>query len=71
VRHFGRDPAVTLHAYSPPLLRMGAYVVGEDGVLPRHQMDYTEELRPLGQAASSAAAETRTEDPGLSLDIRS
>jgi predicted metal-dependent enzyme (double-stranded beta helix superfamily) len=50
VRHFGSDPAVTLHAYSPPLLRMGAYVVDEDGVLQRHQMDYTEELRPLEQA---------------------
>lgn len=51
VRHAGSDPAVTLHAYSPPLLRMGAYVVGEDGVLQRHQMDYTEELRPLQSVA--------------------
>jgi quercetin dioxygenase-like cupin family protein len=33
VRHAGNDPAVTLHAYSPPLLRMGAYVIGEDGAL--------------------------------------
>ena len=36
VRHCGDDPAVTLHVYSPPLARMGAYVVGEDGVLARH-----------------------------------
>jgi hypothetical protein len=46
VCHAGSDPAVTLHVYSPPLLRMGAYVVGEDGVLARHPMSYREELRP-------------------------
>lgn len=33
VSHAGSDPAVTLHVYSPPLLRMGAYVIGDDGVL--------------------------------------
>jgi len=47
VRHAGRDPAVTLHVYSPPLLRMGAYAVGEDGVLARHVQSPSEELRPL------------------------
>ncbi len=47
VRHAGADPAVTLHVYSPPLLRMGAYAVGEDGVLVRHAMSYAEELRPV------------------------
>jgi hypothetical protein len=46
VSHAGSDPAVTLHVYSPPLLRMGAYVIGEDGVLARHPMSYEEELRP-------------------------
>jgi quercetin dioxygenase-like cupin family protein len=46
VRHAGDDPAVTIHVYSPPLLRMGAYVIGEDGVLARRAMSYTEELRP-------------------------
>jgi mannose-6-phosphate isomerase-like protein (cupin superfamily) len=49
VRHAGIDPAVTLHAYSPPLLRMGAYVIGEDGVLARRPMSYEEELRPREQ----------------------
>jgi predicted metal-dependent enzyme (double-stranded beta helix superfamily) len=48
VRHAGSDPAVTLHVYSPPLLRMGAYAVGADGVLARHAMSYADELRPLG-----------------------
>ncbi len=50
VRHAGADPAVTLHVYSPPLLRMGAYAIGEDGVLARHPVSYSEELRPLEQA---------------------
>jgi len=47
VSHAGGDPAVTIHAYSPPLLRMGAYVIGEDGVLARRAMSAAEELRPL------------------------
>jgi predicted metal-dependent enzyme (double-stranded beta helix superfamily) len=51
VSHAGSEPAVTLHVYSPPLLRMGAYAIGEDGVLVRHTMSYREELRPLEQDA--------------------
>jgi predicted metal-dependent enzyme (double-stranded beta helix superfamily) len=47
VRHAGADPAVTLHVYSPPLARMGAYVIDEDGVLARHPVSSGEELRPL------------------------
>jgi predicted metal-dependent enzyme (double-stranded beta helix superfamily) len=51
VRHEGVDPAVTLHVYSPPLERMGAYEVGDDGVLVRHAMSSSEELRPRVAAA--------------------
>ena len=51
VLHAGGAPAVTIHAYSPPLLRMGAYVVEPDGRLRRHAVSYEEELRPLGAAA--------------------
>ena len=40
-------PAVTIHAYSPPLWRMGAYMVGEDGTLRRESISYAEELRPV------------------------
>jgi predicted metal-dependent enzyme (double-stranded beta helix superfamily) len=47
VSHAGIEPAVTLHAYSPPLWRMGAYEVSPDGTLRRHSMSYAEELRPL------------------------
>jgi len=47
VLHHGDAPAVTLHAYSPPLWRMGAYEVRPDGALTRHSLSYAEELRPL------------------------
>ena len=51
VRHTGSSPSVTLHVYSPPLLRMGAYAVDDDGVLARHPMSYLEELKPLERAS--------------------
>ncbi len=47
VLHAGEGPAVTIHAYSPPLVRMGAYVVEPSGELRRHAVSYEEELRPL------------------------
>jgi len=50
VCHSGDDPAVTLHVYSPPLARMGAYSIDEHGVLARHTIDSSEELRPLAEA---------------------
>jgi len=54
VSHAGTEPAVTLHAYSPPLWRMGAYDVAPGGTLRRHSMSYAEELRPLDEAALPA-----------------
>ncbi len=36
VRHAGDQPAVTLHAYSPPLSRVGTYEFADDGALLRH-----------------------------------
>ena len=50
VRHGGAGPAVSIHAYSPPLWRMGAYEVGTGGELRRHSISYAEELRPLAAA---------------------
>jgi predicted metal-dependent enzyme (double-stranded beta helix superfamily) len=47
VSHAPGEPAVTIHAYSPPLWRMGAYEVLPDGGLRRHSMSYAEELRPV------------------------
>ena len=55
VLHAGRAPAVTLHAYSPPLWRMGAYEVRGDGTLARHSLSYAEELRPLEAAGQHRA----------------
>jgi predicted metal-dependent enzyme (double-stranded beta helix superfamily) len=52
VCHAGGPPAVTLHAYSPPLLSMGAYVVGSDGRLERRAVPSSEELRPLQDATT-------------------
>jgi hypothetical protein len=51
VLHEGDEPAVTIHAYSPPLWRMGAYEVAENGELRRHSVSYAEELRPLSEVA--------------------
>ena len=39
--------AVSVHAYSPPLWRMGQYAVGADGRLRRQSVSYAEELRPI------------------------
>ena len=44
-------PAVSIHAYSPPLWRMGTYVVAPDGTLRRRSISYAEELRPVEHAA--------------------
>jgi hypothetical protein len=48
VAHAAGEPAISLHAYSPPLVLMGAYVLNEDGELRRERLSYVEELRPLG-----------------------
>jgi quercetin dioxygenase-like cupin family protein len=56
VRHTGSDPAVTLHVYSPPLERMGAYLVDDSGTLVRRPVANTEELRPLRPTADLAAS---------------
>jgi predicted metal-dependent enzyme (double-stranded beta helix superfamily) len=44
-------PAVSIHAYSPPLWRMGSYAVEADGTLRRRSISYAEELRPAEAAA--------------------
>jgi quercetin dioxygenase-like cupin family protein len=45
VLHAGDGPAVTIHAYSPPLRRTGAYRVGPSGELERQSLPFEEELR--------------------------
>ena len=43
--------AVSIHAYSPPLWRMGAYDIDADGSLRRRSIAYEEELRATETAA--------------------
>jgi mannose-6-phosphate isomerase-like protein (cupin superfamily) len=45
VLHAGGGPAVTVHAYAPPLRRMGAYRVTVDGELERESQPFEQELR--------------------------
>ncbi|TDE22009.1 cysteine dioxygenase family protein [Actinomadura sp. 6K520] len=49
------DASVTIHAYSPPLSRLGQYTVDESGVMRRRTVDYTEELRPPAEEQDRAA----------------
>lgn len=42
------DPgSVSIHAYSPPLWRLGQYAVSASGVLRRTSVSYADELRPI------------------------
>jgi hypothetical protein len=41
------DQAVSIHAYSPPLWRLGQYAIDGDGVMRRVSVSYADELRPL------------------------
>ncbi len=54
VLHAGREPAVTIHAYSPPLRRTGAYRIGPDGALEREaqasEIELRAQLASVGQA---------------------
>ena len=39
--------AVSIHAYSPPLWRLGQYSIDDDGIMRRASVSYADELRPL------------------------
>jgi hypothetical protein len=43
--------AASIHAYSPPLWRLGQYTVDPEGALHRLSVSYADELRPLEQVA--------------------
>ncbi len=45
VLHAGEGTAVTIHVYSPPLARTGAYRTGDHGELEREALAYDAELR--------------------------
>ena len=52
VLHAAGEPAVTIHAHSPPLVRMGSYTVETDGQLRRFAVSYETELRQLDATPS-------------------
>lgn len=39
--------SVSIHAYSPPLWRMGQYSISDSGVMRRRSVSYADELRPI------------------------
>jgi predicted metal-dependent enzyme (double-stranded beta helix superfamily) len=43
--------AISIHAYSPPLWRLGQYSVDAEGRLYRQSVSYADELRPVDVAA--------------------
>jgi quercetin dioxygenase-like cupin family protein len=53
VLHAGDGPAVTIHAYSPPLTHTGAYRIGPDGELEREPLSFEQELRAEAELAHS------------------
>jgi predicted metal-dependent enzyme (double-stranded beta helix superfamily) len=44
--------AISIHAYSAPLWRLGQYAVASDGALHRVSVSYADELRPLDPVAA-------------------
>lgn len=50
------DGSVSIHAYSPPLWRMGQYAISPSGTMRRYSVSYADELRPLGEDASGSPA---------------
>ncbi|MEA2294636.1 MAG: hypothetical protein QOE86_2275 [Solirubrobacteraceae bacterium] len=44
--------AISIHAYSPPLWRLGQYSVDREGILHRQSVSYADELRPLETSAA-------------------
>ena len=48
-----RERAVSIHAYSPPLWRLGQYAIDADGIMRRVSVSYADELRPLEGTAAA------------------
>ncbi|TDD26490.1 cysteine dioxygenase [Nonomuraea diastatica] len=49
------DHSVSIHAYSPPLWRLGQYSIESSGVMRRVSVSYADELRPLDEPVGSVA----------------
>jgi Cysteine dioxygenase type I len=57
--HEGGRGSVTIHAYSPPLWRMGQYSISTTGVLRRASVSYADELRPIDEPFPADQARLR------------
>jgi Cysteine dioxygenase type I len=44
-----QDRSVSIHAYSPPLWRLGQYSIDPQGIMRRLSISYADELRPLDE----------------------
>jgi predicted metal-dependent enzyme (double-stranded beta helix superfamily) len=55
--------AVSVHAYSPPLWRLGQYSISEAGVMRRLSVSYADELRPLDQDSLPVAGRVGSGSP--------
>src|SRR5262249_18329322 len=51
------EQSISLHAYSPPLWRLGQYTIDDGGVLRRVSVCYADELRPLASPPPGQAAQ--------------
>ena len=51
-----RRSSISIHAYSPPLWRLGQYTIEETGVMRRRSVSYAEELRAYEPDVAAAAA---------------
>ena len=47
------EQAISLHAYSPPLWRLGQYSIDDSGVMRRVSVCYADELRPLSAPSTA------------------
>jgi quercetin dioxygenase-like cupin family protein len=52
------EHSVSIHAYSPPLWRLGQYSIDDTGVMRRVSVSYADELRPMDDAATAALPQT-------------
>ena len=50
------EQSISLHAYSPPLWRLGQYTIDDGGVMHRVSICYADELRPLDSPPPVQAA---------------
>ncbi|AQZ69212.1 Cysteine dioxygenase type I [[Actinomadura] parvosata subsp. kistnae] len=50
------EHSVSIHAYSPPLWRLGQYSIDDTGVMRRVSVSYADELRPMDSGPEPSGA---------------